>query len=367
KNPYVLPKEKAAEIEERMRQNVVSNDPEETKAEDQNQSFSSEKIKVSKVLPKALTKAIDNLPFSKIMQQKATKFVCLLFQKGLTEYKDLSVFVPLPVKYLEEVFNKGYHKDFFNKLKSSGIVECNEIYKQGSLTAPGFSKGYRINQSLLEDDFETVYYFEKKDDNSEDIIPINRTFLSKAVKFVGISDRSYLSNPCESSILTPSSSSSSLYNPLSSSPFMHISTRFFQRSLIFGDLSGLVYDQDHIWKKTEEMVLYISTRLFLTDEQISKNYFEVRNKITGYTYHTTRMKVLEWCKKNGVTLIQDGRTFYIDDLDRFIHQKKRNLLLNYKANMAMLLNKQFYANRNKTNNRLDHNLTSLNKVILSVI
>src|SRR5690606_2435472 len=97
------------------------------------------------------------------------------------------------------------------------------------------------------------------------------------------------------------------------------------------------------------------------------NYFEVRNKITGYTYHTTRMKVLEWCKKNGVTLIQDGRTFYIDDLDRFIHQKKRNLLLNYKANMAMLLNKQFYANRNKTNNRLDHNLTSLNKVILSVI
>src|SRR5690606_19026319 len=43
------------------------------------------------------------------------------------------------------------------------------------------------------------------------------------------------------------------------------------------------------------------------------------------------------------------------------------LLLNYKANMAMLLNKQFYANRNKTNNRLDHNLTSLNKVILSVI
>ena len=66
-------------------------------------------------------------------------------------------------------------------------------------------------------------------------------------------------------------------------------------------------------------------------------------------------------------MIQDGKYFYIDDLDRYVLLKKRNLLLNYKWYIAKLKKKMFYANRNITNNRLDHNLTSLNKDTMKII
>ncbi len=300
------------------------------------------KIQVYKVIPEELKLAINNLDLSKIMSNKAIKLVCLLIQKGMQNNHDLSSYIPLPVSYLQKVFTPYYHTDFFNLLKSKNIIECNEKYKQGSKAFPGYSKAYRINPNLLNGEFVSTSYQDAKFKNEQDLyININRTYF-----YTNLNDS------------TKDNSSSSI---------MHIITKLFEKSLIFDDLSSLYFDSDKIWENTKAQISYISTKVFKIDAEVSQNYFEVINHITGSTYHTTKEKALRWSMENSYTLIQDGKYFYIDDLDRYVATKQRNMLLNYKWHIAKLDKKIFYADRNNTNNRLDHNLTCLNKGTMKII
>jgi len=309
------------------------------------------KIQVYRVIPEKLKIAIDDLGLSKIMKNKALKLVCLLIQKGMQNNHDLSGYISLAVNYLQKTFTPYYHTDFFNLLKSEKIIESNEKYKQGSKAFPGYSKGYRINEHLLNGEFVSTSYQDDKFRNDQDsYININRRYFYKN-----------LNNNHTNVIPT-----NSITNHLPSIN-MHISTKLFEKSMIFEDLSSLFYDEEKIWKATEAKIAYISTKLFKVDNEITQNYFEVINHINDLTYKTTKKKAIAWSEDNGVTLIQDGKFFYMDDLDRYVLLKKRNLLLNYKWYIAKLKKNIFYANRNVTNNRLDHNLTSLNKDTMKII
>jgi len=322
------------------------------------------KIHVYKVIPEKLKLEVDNLDLSKIMRNKAIKLVCLLIQKGMQNNHDLSSYIPLPTKYLEKIFNKEYHTDFFNSLKKHDIIECNEAYKHGSIFKRGFSKGYRINQELLNGKFvSTSYQDNKLNDDQDGYIKLSRTYFYQShysTSTKSLPDTSHTSSTHPGSIIAST-------HQTTTSSIMHIPTRLFAKHLILDDLSSLFYDEVKIWEATEAKISVISTRLFKTDDEVQRNYFEVINHTNGLTYHTTKEKAIEWSKNNGVTLIQDDKFFYIDDLDRYVLLKKRNMLLNYKWYMAKLNKNIFYANRNITNNRLDHNLTSLNKDTMKII
>ena len=304
------------------------------------------KIQVYKVMPEKLKLAIDNLGLSNIMKNKAVKLVCLIINAGMEKNHDLATYIPLPVEYLQKIFTPFYHTDFFNLLKSERIIECNEKYKQGSKAYPGFSKGYRINENLLTGEFVSTSYQDNKINNEvQDYIHIYRTYfyeipISRSTKLP--SDTSSISSTHSTPV------TSSTYQSTTSS-IMHIITKLFKKSLIYDDLSSLFYDEDKIWNDTKAKISIISTKLFKTDQDVLRNFFEVVNHISGLTYYTTRDKAIEWCKANGTTLIQDGKYFYIDDLDRYVLLKKRNLLLNYKWFIAKLTKKIFYANINLSN------------------
>ncbi len=228
-----------------------------------------EKVNTSKVITIQLKNAIDNLSLSNIMKGKAYKLACILIQKGIQDKQSLENYVPLPVKYLEKTFNKDYHKDFFNALKSNCIIECNEEYKQGSRAYPGTAKGYRINPDLLEGEFVSITYKEKYSERSKEEIRINRTYnfqerleISESDMCMSSVSSSLPTTPISSSSLSTSTSlpttSSSLY--ISSSSLLHINTRFFKKHLILDDLSSLRYDEDRLWKAIEDQVSNISTR-----------------------------------------------------------------------------------------------------------
>jgi hypothetical protein len=111
----------------------------------------------------------------------------------------------------------------------------------------------------------------------------------------------------------------------------------------------------------------ISSRLFV-DETVLRESFEVVNKcLNNFSYYTTKEKAIEWAKKNKASLIQDGRFFYIDNVNDFLMQKVDSTVNNYKWQIARLRNGLFYAKRNDTNWRVDHNLTCTGKNFMEVI
>ncbi len=318
---------------------------------------------VSTVLPELLVEQIDALDLSRIMRDKALKLVSILYLKGMYNDHDLSKYVTLAAHYLEKTFNKEYHKDFFNRLKAAGIIQCNEEYQQGSMFKKGKAKGYRINGGLLNDAYVPVFYEDRKQKKSgkdgglrKAEIFINRTYFYKDTNILPDNP---INNSCSSNDTNQISSNTCLS--------IHISSRLFQKSLIIDDLSSLKYDQDRIWKATKERIAYISSRLFVDDE-ILRNSFEVTNcLLDNFTYHTTKEKAMKWAKEHDANVIQDGRHFYIQKLKQYVKAKKLNVYRNYKWQMARLKDKIFYAKRNDTNWRVDHNLTCAGKNIMEVI
>lgn len=364
-NPYVRKEQQESIAGDIERQNVISVIP-------ANQKKPAKVIKKS-MLPKALKAAIDKLSLSNVMKGKAFKLCSILYYKAFQDDNQVEDHIGISSSYLEKVFGKDYHKDFFNLLKSSGIIDCDERYRQGSKAYPGISKRYRIGTNFLSDDYTEVTYKEKSGGLSEDDIYVNPSYEYADHKEIGESDTTILtearnSNQLPSSDLPDSNSSiHSNSSHLSISSYLHISSRFFEKQLLFDDLSSLVYDFDAMLKAIETAVLNISPRFLRTGDEILENHFEVTNRITGWSGYMKKVDAVEWCKVHEYTLIVDNGKYSIDDGDAYVHRKKRNLLLNYKWQLAKLENRQFYALRNKTNFRLDHNLTAISKVLLQII
>ena len=65
--------------------------------------------------------------------------------------------------------------------------------------------------------------------------------------------------------------------------------------------------------------------------------------------------------RNNVALIKFKKRFYIEGVKSFIERKRIELEIMYTHSIEQIINGNFYANRNETNNRLDYNMTGLKK------
>ena len=76
---------------------------------------------------------------------------------------------------------------------------------------------------------------------------------------------------------------------------------------------------------------------------------------------------IEKAKEQNKSLIQDKNHYLIEDLEVFIQRKKLSILSTYSEAIENLKNGNFRATRNKTNNRLDTNLTNLCSILTDEI
>lgn len=328
-------------------------------------------------IPEQIFNAIESLGFSKIMKGKAFKLVCLIMQKSMYNNNDFSSYVELPAHYLEKIFNKEYHTDFFNKMKTSEIIVCNDIYRKGTKKKRGQSKSYKLNPDLIDDVHVPVFYDDKKNGyNNEKDGNCKEKSGDYSEKdgynenaMISIRREYFYQNSIQTESDTPVSLISESSKPLISSNSIssyHISSRLFEKSLLTDDLSSLVYSRSKMKAANEEYILSISTRLFV-DEKIQRNYFEVRNNIYNSSYEISRKSALIWAKDNGVNLIQDGSHFYFDNIADFIKKKVKNIRFSFEWFISKVENEIFYAGRNMVNRRLDHNLTCAGKHLIEVI
>lgn len=323
------------------------------------------KQQIKAMLPTALIAAIDQLELSRIMRGKCYKLSNILLYKTLVMAKDIDCKVVLSSAYMEKVFDKSYHK-FFKRMNEEDILLSDNFYTKGK------AKNYRINPEYINDEFAEVVYDEivekvngrnigtsnKHDEFSTNEPGDSNNNLSPGVP--PISSHSHF--PISYSILSSYSFSHSTSN--TPSPYI---PRVFEDFCVHDDLESLKYDISKLKAATRHAVANIIPRNFRINDQIKSKSFKVINRLTETSYYTNREKATNWCKKHECDLIENGGKYYIDKLDEYIKSKKCSKTCSYHWQISKLTQKHFYANRNPTNYRLDHNLTSTPKTLLEVI
>lgn len=131
-------------------------------------------------------------------------------------------------------------------------------------------------------------------------------------------------------------------------------------------MSRITIPVEKLYKAVDEHLSNLSISQFLVDGEITDSKIELYKDGKGRFYTKTK-KAIKIANKEGMHIIQDKRSFYQDTTDAFIARKKRNIERFYKQSIANLENGYFRAGRNKTNLRLDHNLTSFPSILLKII
>ena len=300
------------------------------------------KTNVYYVLPSNIKNEVNAMPFpTKKGRNKAKKFIALLIKKGMLDNFDLEQFREIPSKYFKKTYGNSYKEEFLDLLEERNIVQVNHVYS--NFDTQKFSKSYRINPIKIEEmtEFEGDSYVNEREggDTFETMDTNTQVSITKV-------DGKYL------------------VSPVPTLAYMWSKT---EKQLVRDDLNSLRYDTNRIFDKTKDVVSNICGPKFKTDEEVTDVFFEVYNRKTGHKYRTSKENAIKKAAEYGLTLIQDKRKYYIDDLDRYVALKKKNILLNYQAYSKKMEKGIYGVSRNTTNNRLDHLLTNICKETINII
>lgn len=317
------------------------------------------KATVTRILPKLLINAIEGLPLSRIMKGKCYKLVSIVIKKAIQDGKDFMDYIPLATSYFEKTFGKRFNNQFFNLMKDSGILERNNICYEGT------AYGYRICKDLLEGEWETVKYNEKFNDGTEvlNCLESQENLLSNenAKRYF----HGFL-NPNIQCDISPVSSVP-FFPHISSSIFLPISTYLFSKDIVYDDLRSLSYNGDRIIEYFADKISSPSTLGLVVIEDITTRVIKVLFPKYGKERYIKFEDALTKAKDLRCDLIKDGDKYIITKLDEYYDRKKQNTLIYARWLLSGLMTGAFYASRNATNNRLDHNLTVASKDIMKII
>jgi len=271
------------------------------------------KSKRKVLLPRPLKEKLDSCNLTRLQREKATRFLWLIIKESTRSKKrNLSSFIPRPRNYMREVFNSRY-AEWLQVLKNDILEVKGFIDDDGTIiesySIDKYSKSYRIRAELLSTEWVESSYTEEASEN------------------------------CET---------------------LRIAEEVVRKSIVYDDLRQLLINEEKLKAVTEEYAASITANHFRIDDQISTCYIRhVVDNCTGYEGPSSVSESLKRAKEMGVNLIQDGDSFFIDDINDYIIRKKRNVRVSYYHSIKALVEGWFYANRNGTNRRLDHNLTAL--------
>ena len=272
-------------------------------------------------IPLEAIKDIGALKLSRTLRNK-----CYHFFNFLANEKE--GYKQVPVTYLKKVYTvKCYH--FINPLKDAGIIEVfksvNEkgVLKESYSNIANFSKSYRINPKyLLSTQFEELE--------------------------IPVFDRNH------------------------SITFTNGKESFdWDTDFLKEDFQRLVISRKRLEEEAKRIIEAISASDFEIDYQIKTHQkaVKIENKrisANGGDYYVNIEKFLSE-NKTSKSLIKDNNKFYICNVDEYVKRKKENKAKSYAMHIDKICKGEITFSRNKTNNRLDSNISLMPKKLLSVI
>ncbi len=220
------------------------------------------------------------------------------------EYQSDEIYIPFSSSFLKKRYTTNYYKGFLQLLLENGIVSrrpyFSKSFSQG-MKGENHPFSYKFNDSLLDfSDLSIVNYSPKK----------KKSLREGNIKYV------------------------------------------------IDDLKKLEFDEEMMLRALEK--LSINPSVVTNTDILSDKIIEVRQKKS--VLKMNRENALMMVKINGVDLIEHKGEYFFDKKDHFIETITRRLQIYNSFSLTLLLNKDFYGKRNKTNFRLDTNLTNLNKI-----
>lgn len=256
------------------------------------------------VLPGKLLEMLSLLELTNIQHNTAIAIVQLILWKKRIEKLRRDDYVTIPSKYLQVVIGSRYDRAM-NALRESGIVQ------------------------------DTNYSWEKKKCKAYRINPSFMTGSVTVVQYTGSRPESDKSSECRSTLR-------------------------FMRSLHL--------DVPEASAEVESYILsgQYRDKIVVDPDTIFNGSIGVHPPNTGFDKVEYR-RGDTWksiAQSKALWLIQDGSKYYIDDPVSYYSEKEMQIRLNYIDAIHRFPNKEFYAKRNDTNNRLDSTLSSFPSILL---
>jgi hypothetical protein len=327
------------------------------------------------LLPKQLKEDIGKIQFqSPKHKDKALKFIRYILKKNTEDNFDSLKYRNIPSSYFKKVYKGDYKKEFLDLLVGNNIIEVNNYYSTTNHT----TKSYRIHGSYMSCDIQySSTSFSDSSYISDSTIVLTDYPIYSSVPIM-LPDFKRL--PLKHSEVNFSLTKKMHDLGLSAYPFlkMHPSlpksiskpvryNKRLEKETIADMFDSLMIDYKKILENNDEVVNKISYNSFKIGSEVDGTYFEVYNRIFGTTQWMTKVGAIITAQKIGATLIQDKNNYYIDELDRYVETKKRNMLISYNTTITALKKRIYSINRNPTNYRLDTIFTSMCSHTLDII
>lgn len=333
------------------------------------------KINFWVTLPKCLHEDILKLNLTKINKDKAVKFVAYILKANSRDNYDSLRFREIPTNYIRKVYGCRYLLDFLRPLIENNIIERNSFYSyKNKSTDQGTSKSYRINNDYLHNNLELVSTnYSSNEYHNLSTIPIFYTVSCNMLhRFSNVALSSLkcnfdLSMRCREIGI---SVMKNLQTPvlLNQFPKNDATLRTFEKAVFNDMFDSLTYNFKRMEDEVKSVVDKISVNDFKKiDSNVDDQTFEVYDRFSGNSAWVKKETVLRSIKQNGHTLIQDKDNYYIDDLDRYVETKKKNILLSYNTSIAAIKKRIYSVNRHPTNWRLNSVFTSMYKGTFNII
>ncbi|MFS4455463.1 hypothetical protein [Maribacter sp. 2304DJ31-5] len=255
-------------------------------------------------VPIDLYNAVTELGLSKIQTNKAFRFLDLLITDSQRRFGLPYCYVSFSYGLFLTVFNSKY-QNFLKPLLHSGIVKCDEVFS---------SDGQKPH-----------YYKVHKD------LSVGEGQVTVQVKYKGLE----YNNDTEV-----------VQNALSFIKSLYIPYGELKQALL-----QKLYDVIHTNYKANHAIKESAVRVFDGKKH----------------YYINTQKAIAKATKLGVTLFEDDGRYFIMDKGEYLKIKTANIKRSYVASIENLRDGNYYASRNHTNNRLDHNLTNMATVLRYVI
>ena len=295
------------------------------------------------VLDEVIEEAVLKLPLSNVHKNNARRFLHILLKDGERENGDRFSFTDKPYLYLSKVFRNTYYKDFLKTIIEEGIVEVNESYSSDL----HFCKKYRVSEKLAKMVISTC----NQVDIMEDVVGEDSGLLHNVLRFSQLPNYQTIRN---NKIDLNVKIKQKLSNMDIEKDFDKCASQLYVN---FPKLESVI----------EKYVNGILPNSFNINYAVKRKVIPIQ-KDDGSTLYLSKTQALNYTRKRNVDIIEDfnGRII-IEDLFKFIVNKRHSVTESYLESLINLSEKNFYAERNSTNNRLDTNLTNFPSLLLEVI
>lgn len=272
-------------------------------------------------LPSKLVNAINTLDLSQTYKSHCFKFIGLLLRDSLDINGDLISFSPKPQEYLKLAFDNYYSK-WLHKLLNKEIIIRSENYSE----IEGICYYYKINPIFFSEDITSTTLC-----NQKSYKPLISVGYKDIIKNITKDNNEY-------------------YN------------------WFIKDMESLSINYDKLEEILATKLKTITIDNFEIDEQIKdKSIFLCENGLTSKGFYIKTENAIQMANSKGMHLIKDEDKYKIDFIENFIKKKKEAIEFSYQNSILRLKNKNYVGSRNKTNNRLDTNITNLSSLLVDEI